>query len=167
MDTGIFSLKWSEFEEELGNSFKVLRKEQKLFDITLATDDDHQMQAHKVILAAGSDFFSDIFSQFVETNMLVCLNGITSSDLDNIIHFLYSGEILVTQEEFDTFMEAARELKIKGLLNMKDGIEINVDESETNHDRTIDSSCEESGVLRSMDEKIEVIKEESIYGIVI
>ena len=60
-------------------------------------------------------------------------------------------------------METARELKIKGLLNMKDGIEINVDESETNHDRTIDSSCEESGVLRSMDEKIEVIKEESIY----
>ena len=75
MDTGIFSLKWSEFEEELGNSFKVLRKEQKLFDVTLATDDNHQMQAHKVILAAGSDFFSDIFSQFVETNMLVCLNA--------------------------------------------------------------------------------------------
>ena len=38
-----------------------LRNDHRLFDVTLATDDGQHIQAHKLILSAGSSFFSDIF----------------------------------------------------------------------------------------------------------
>ena len=52
-------------------SFKQLRDDQNHFDVTLATDDDYQIHAHKIILSAGSNFFSDIFMKNNHTNMLI------------------------------------------------------------------------------------------------
>ena len=94
-----FCLKWNEFEENIRNSFKSFRSEGKLFDVTLATDDGHQIQAHKVILSAGSDFFRNIFSKCIQSSMLVYLKGISRTDLENVTNFLYNGETFVTQEE--------------------------------------------------------------------
>ena len=73
-----YDLKWNSFEENIRNYFRKLRDDQKLFDVTLATDDGHHIQAHKVILSAGSHFFSDIFQKSNHTNMLVYLKGISS-----------------------------------------------------------------------------------------
>ena len=55
----------------------MFRNEEKLFDGTLASDVSHQIQAHKIILSAGSDFFRNIFSQCNQNNMLVYLKGIS------------------------------------------------------------------------------------------
>ena len=120
MDVEKYCLKWNEFEETIRNYFKALRSEQKLFDVTLATDDGHQIQAHKVILSSGSDFFSDIFSKFDKPDMFVYLKGITRTDLENITNFLYNGETFVPQQQLPTFLENAQELKVKGLKNVED-----------------------------------------------
>ena len=53
MDTEKFFLRWNEFEDNIRHSFKALRHENRLLDVTLATDDGYQIQAHKVILSAG------------------------------------------------------------------------------------------------------------------
>ena len=55
-----FCLKWNEFETNIRESFRELREEQNHFDVSLASDDGHQIEAHKIILSAGSKFFSDI-----------------------------------------------------------------------------------------------------------
>ena len=55
-----FCLKWDGFEENIKNSFRKLRDDQRLFDVTLATDDGEHIQAHKIILSAGSIFFRNI-----------------------------------------------------------------------------------------------------------
>jgi len=120
MNTEKYCLKWNEFEENIRNYFKALRNEQKLFDVTLATDDGHQIQAHKVILSSGSDFFSDIFSKFDKADMFVYLKGIARTDLENITNFLYNGEAFVSQQELPIFLDNAQELKIKGLNNVND-----------------------------------------------
>jgi len=130
MDSEKFCLKWNEFEENIRNSFKSLRSEGKLFDVTLATDDGHQVQAHKVILSAGSDFFSRIFSECNQRNMLVYLKGISRTDLENVTNFLYNGETLVTQEELNSFLETAQELKVTGLQNVEDDNKSNLNVSE-------------------------------------
>ena len=54
-----YCLKWNEFEANIRESFKKLRDEQRLFDVTLATDDGKIIPAHKMILSAGSNFFND------------------------------------------------------------------------------------------------------------
>ena len=47
-----FCLKWNDFETNISLAFRELREEKDFFDVTLACDDDNQIQAHKVILSA-------------------------------------------------------------------------------------------------------------------
>ena len=100
-----FYLKWDTSEETIRNYFRKLREDQRLFDVTLATDDGQHIQAHKVILSAGSDFFSDIFQKSNHANMLVYLKGISSEKLEQVLDFIYNGEVSIGQEDINQFME--------------------------------------------------------------
>ena len=71
-------MKWNEFDTNIRGYLRILREDQRLFDVTLVTDDGQHIQAHKIILSAGSNFFSDIFVKSNHSNMLVYLKGITS-----------------------------------------------------------------------------------------
>ena len=108
-------LKWTDYEANMKEYFKKLRKENRLFDVTLATDDGTQIQAHKVILAAGSNFFSDIFLKTNSSNMLIYLKGIRSAELHHIADFMYNGEASINEEDITSFLETGKELQIKGL----------------------------------------------------
>merc|ERR1712129_43698 len=117
-----YCLKWNEFEANIRESFKTLREEERLFDVTLVTDDGQHIQAHKIVLSAGSNFFSDIFMKTYHSNMLIYLKGIGSAELEPITDFLYNGEVSITQEYLTTFLETAKVLQIKGLLGDLEGI---------------------------------------------
>merc|ERR1712126_3227 len=143
MDTEKFCLKWNEFEENVRNTFKAFRNDQKLCDVTLATDDGHQVKAHKIILSAGSDFFSEIFSKCNQTNMLVYLKGIRKTNLENITNFLYNGEALITQNDLNDFLETAQELKVKGLQNIEDD-NLNMDESKIHFNEVQETATEKT-----------------------
>ena len=55
-----FCLKWNDFETNIRYYFRTLREHHSLFDVTLVTEDGKHIQAHKIILSAGSHFFNDI-----------------------------------------------------------------------------------------------------------
>ena len=110
-----FCLRSNDFETNVREYFKELREEHSYFDVTLATADHYQIEAPKVILAAGSKFFSDIFKQANHKNILIYLKGIKRKDLENVLNFLYNGVVNVTQEELTKFLETAQELQVKGL----------------------------------------------------
>lgn len=132
MDSDKFCLRWNEFEENIRHSFKVLRNKESLYDVTLATDDGHQIQAHRIILSAGSDFFSDIFTKCNQSSMLIYLKGIGRKELENITDFLYNGETYVTQEELSSFLEIAQELKVKGLQSSEEETDDSMQSQEAN-----------------------------------
>ena len=110
-----YQLKWNDFETNSRDSFKKLKAEHRLFDVTFVSDDGQQIQAHKMILSAGSDFFSDVFVNTNHTNLLIYLKGISSIHLELVTEFLYNGEAFVGQEDLQKFLETAQELQIKGL----------------------------------------------------
>ena len=85
-----------------------------MFYVTLVTDDGQHIKAHKIILSAGSHFFSDIFLKSNQTNMLIYLKGIDSVQLEYILDFLYNGKASVGQEELKEFLETGKELRVKG-----------------------------------------------------
>ena len=114
-----FCLKWSEFETNIKESFRELREDQNHFDVTLATDDDYQIQAHKIILSAGSQFFCNILTKTKHPSPFLYLKGIKKEELLNVIDFLYNGEANVAQEDLTSFLETAQELQVKGLQNNK------------------------------------------------
>ena len=58
-----YCLKWNQFQENIGQSFNLLREENDFCDVTLACDDDDQIEAHKSVLAASSTFFKTLLKK--------------------------------------------------------------------------------------------------------
>merc|ERR1712168_955290 len=114
METEKFCLKWNDFEANIRTAFRELREDKDFFDVTLACDDD-QIQAHKVILSACSPFFRTILRRNRHEHPLLFLKGVEYLDLVSVLNFMYHGEVNVAQEELNSFLAVAEELKVKGL----------------------------------------------------
>ena len=56
-------LKWNDFQENVNTAFGNLREDKEFADVTLASEDGHQIEAHKVILAASSPFFQNLLKR--------------------------------------------------------------------------------------------------------
>jgi len=109
-----FCLRWNDFEKNISGAFREIREDKDFFDVTLACDDD-QMQAHKVILSACSPFFRTILRQNKHEHPLLYLKGVKYVDLVSVLNFMYHGEVNVAQEELNSFLAVAEDLKVKGL----------------------------------------------------
>ena len=116
-----FSLKWNDFESTVSNSFGLLRQEKDFFDVTLVSDDERQIPAHKLVLSACSDFFKSILRNNSHSNPLLYLSGIHSTNLSLILDYIYQGEVQIYQEHLDSFLEVANKLKIQGLITDTEG----------------------------------------------
>jgi len=115
-----FCLRWNDFENNISNAFKELRDDKDFFDITLACDDE-QMQAHKVILSACSPFFRNILRRNHHQHPLLYLKGVKYTDLQSVLNFMYHGEVNIAQDELNSFLAVAEDLKVKGLTQSQTG----------------------------------------------
>ena len=120
-----FCLKWNDFHSNVSNSFGLFRNEDYLHDVTLVSDDNKQVSAHKLVLSASSDYFKNIFKQNSKPNAhpLLCLDGISADDLQNIMDYIYNGEVNIFQENLDRFLSVAQRLKLEGLIGKGDSQE--------------------------------------------
>ena len=114
-DPELLCLKWKDFEENMRNQFASLRESQDFTNVTLACEDGLQVEAHKLILAATSPFFQDLFRRNRHEYSMIYMRGVQSEDLVAIIDFLYYGEVNVHQDNLKTFLTLAEELRLKGL----------------------------------------------------
>ena len=115
-----FCLKWNDFESNVSKSFSLLRNEEYLHDVTLVCDDNSQVSAHKLVLSACSEYFKTIFRNNSHPNPLICLEGVSSPELRNILDYMYNGKANILQEKLDSFLSLAQRLKILGLLQNDD-----------------------------------------------
>merc|ERR1712013_68551 len=113
-----FCLRWNDFESNINVAFRELREDKDFFDVTLACDDD-QIQAHKVILSACSPFFRQILKRNRHDHPLLYLKGVKYIDLVSVLTFMYHGEVDVAQDELNSFLSIAEDLKVKGLTQNK------------------------------------------------
>ena len=107
-------LKWNDFEANISFSFRELSEEKDFSDVTLACE-DQQVEAHRVILAASSSFFSRILKRNSHSHPLIYLKGIKFSDLEALLKLIYHGEVNVCESNLKAFLDAGEELKVKGL----------------------------------------------------
>ena len=108
-------LKWAEFHENISSAFRNFRGENDLTDVTLACEDGQQIEAHKVILAASSPTFRNLFGRNKHPHPLIFMTRVKSSDLSSILDFLYFGEANVPQIDLESFLAIADQLKLDGL----------------------------------------------------
>jgi len=109
-----FCLRWNDFETNISSAFRELREEKDFFDVTLACDDS-QVQAHKVILSACSPFFRNVLRRNPHQHPLLYLKGVKYKELLSVLNFMYMGEVNVAQEELNSFLAVAEDLRVKGL----------------------------------------------------
>ena len=108
-------LQWNDFKENITSSFRVLREDKEFTDVTLAFEDGQQIGAHKVVLASSSPFFMELLKKTMHPRPLIYMRGLRSEDFLAIMDFLYYGEANVLQENLDSFLALAEELRLKGL----------------------------------------------------
>ena len=108
-------LQWNDFKDNVNFAFETLRKDSDFTDVTLACEDG-QLEAHKVILAASSPFYRNIFKRNKHAHPLIFMRNVKFVDLEAIIDFLYCGETNVFQQNLDSFLALAEDLQLKGLM---------------------------------------------------
>ena len=124
-------LKWNDFQENVNAAFGSLREDNEFADVTLACEDGQQIEAHKVILAASSPFFQNLLKRNQHPHPLIYMKGFKFEDLLAIVDFLYNGEANVFQENLDSFLANAEELKLKGLMGQTEDVEKKREHNET------------------------------------
>ena len=117
-------LQWNDFRSNVSQAFGDLREDLDFADVTLACEDGQQVEAHKVILATSSPFFKGLLVKNKHAHPLIYMRGVKSEDLTAMVDFLYCGEANVPQENLDSFLALAEELKLKGLMGTNPEAEI-------------------------------------------
>ena len=115
-----FNLKWTDFQSVVSQSFSVLRGEEDFYDVTLVSDDQTQLPAHKLVLSASSHFFKSILKRNPHSHPLLYLSGVDSKNLGFVLNYIYQGEVQIYQHDLDNFLEIAQKLKIEGILSTED-----------------------------------------------
>ena len=109
-------LQWNDFKDNVKTAFGNLRDDKNFTDVTLASDDGQQVEAHKVILAASCPFFQKLLESNRHPHPLICMRGVKINDLLAIVDFLYFGQASVFQENLNSFLSITHELELKGLV---------------------------------------------------
>ena len=159
------NLKCSSFLTHIISSFNTHQDSDLFTDVTLVSDDNKKIQAHKLILSAGSEFFRDILSDKAHPYPMLCLDGVSSDDLEWIIKYLYVGEVSVPQSGLQKFLKIANKFKCFGL-NQEEQHGIGEEETEGKcTDNEIEPVNTEKGALFIENEEVTVFDERDHYQV--
>ena len=110
-----FNLKWNDFQSNISKSFGKLKNEQEFFDVTLISEDQKPVSAHRLVLSACSPYFRNILTANTHSHPLLCLEGVSSQNLNFVLDYIYQGEVQIFQEQLDEFLKIAQKYQLEGL----------------------------------------------------
>ncbi|KAM9778981.1 GDNF-inducible zinc finger protein 1-like [Syngnathus typhle] len=100
------------------NTLHHLRLQGHLSDITVRVDYQghaQTFQAHRVVLAASSDYFRNIFLSLDATPDQITLSNMHPCDFSGFLEFVYTGKAEVAQSRMEDMQAAAKILKCEEL----------------------------------------------------
>ena len=109
-----FCLRLNEFENNIKTFWKELEAEKDFCDVTLSCE-DKQIKTHKVVISSCSPIFRYILKLNQNPHPLIYLRRVKYKDLQNLLTFMYQGEVNVAEEDLPDFLELAEDLLIRGL----------------------------------------------------
>ncbi|XP_022808533.1 kelch-like protein 2 [Stylophora pistillata] len=102
---------------EMMKRLNIQRKQGHLCDITLITKDDQELKAHRNVLSAASPFFCKLLQSDMKENRegIVRFEEISGSVMEDILEFIYTGAVEVTEENAQDLVAATNYLIISNL----------------------------------------------------
>ena len=93
------------------------RRHDHLCDITLVTKDDQEFKAHRNVLSKASLFFCKLLQSDMRENRegIVRLEEISGAVMEDVLEFVYTGNVEITQENSQDLFAAANFLLIPAL----------------------------------------------------
>ena len=102
---------------EVAKRLNMQRKQGQLCDITLVAKDGEELQAHKNVLSAASPFFCKLLHSDMKENRegIVRFEEISGSVMEDVLEFIYTGTVKVTQENAKELIAVGNYLLIPSL----------------------------------------------------
>jgi hypothetical protein len=119
MSQEIINLYRPEFELKVQTVYSQLLKSNDFTDVTLATEDDKQIKAHKIILSSSSHFFHNVLMKNSHEHPLIYLKDIKHQQLEMLLKFIYQGQCEMKAEEVEEFLVTGKSLGVEGLLESR------------------------------------------------
>ncbi|XP_063870220.1 zinc finger and BTB domain-containing protein 8B-like isoform X3 [Scylla paramamosain] len=107
-------LSWKYHNVTFSNIISKFRDKGNYSDVTVACEGKFY-PAHKLVLAACSEYFEDMFQHTACKHPIVVLKDITAKNLEALLSYMYSGVANISQDELASLIRAAESLCIKGL----------------------------------------------------
>ena len=125
----------------------------ELSDVTIVSDDQVRIKAHKFMLMYYSSVFQNLFASDEtrhSSDSILYLRGITYEELKPILEFIYNGQVVCHQKRIPIFLKVAKDLKIKemneSLSEDKEGnLEVEVETNKENNEH-FDTEIENKGI---------------------
>ena len=96
---------------------RLKRTQDHLCDITLMTQDDKEFKAHRDVLSSASPFFSKLLQSDMKENRegIVRFEEISGAVMEDVLEFIYTGSVEVTQGNSEDLIAAANYLLVTDL----------------------------------------------------
>ena len=107
--------------QELGQRLDILRRNEGFCDITISVK-GKQFTAHKAVLAASSPFFLTLLNSDMKESseklITVELEEATEAVMEDVLKYVYTGNVLVTEERAHNLIATANYLLLPSLKTM-------------------------------------------------
>ena len=126
---------WNSFQEQLLNNRKSLFEEKLFSDVILVSDDLIPIEAHKSVLSSASPIFKKLLLMNDGTGKpIIFLKSLKHKQLMSLVKFIYIGEIGLTQNEVEEFIEIGKDFDIHDF-DIHDGFQKELEEELTEEEK--------------------------------
>ena len=112
------SLEPSQHRQELVDRLDILRTNESFCDVTIAVE-GKELKAHKAVLAAASPFFLTLLTSDMKESkeqlIKIELKEATAAVMEDVLKYVYTGKVLVTEERAHNLFATADYLLLPGL----------------------------------------------------
>jgi len=122
-------LKWHDHHQSFFLLVEELVMREQLTDVTLACgggEDQQLLSAHSLMLSVCSPYFRSLLSEnrHKEKHHIIHLHGVSARHMQQLLLYMYRGEISISQEDLGPLIETAKCLQIKGLAMAQPNVNI-------------------------------------------
>lgn len=147
-----FLLKWHDHHTSFFLLVEELVTREQLTDVTLSCG-DMILNAHSLMLSVCSPYFRSLLSenQHREKHHIIHLNGVSGRLMQQLLVYMYRGELSIAQDDLGPLIETARCLQIKGLSMASSDIQTSRNSSKK---RSASQTPEQSALHKPKERKI-------------
>lgn len=105
-------MRWNNHLHNIATTINELLVNEIFTDVTLAVESGWNIKCHKMVLAACSLYFQNLFNDLSCAHPIVVLQNVKEEEIKAILSYMYNGEVSVAQDQLPSLLKVAENLKV-------------------------------------------------------